>query len=98
MRSSVILKIFALALRARAKVVSMTSDSKKLFTGPGWYYTIPNLVYLSQQITSSEDPTDVHIVPPPPLWHVPLVLLSAGNHNDTRTTLVASGPPGLSTA
>ena len=90
------LNIFALALRARAKIVTMTSDFKKLFTGPGWYYIIPNLVYLSQQITSSEDPT--HAWHPQPIWHVHLVPLSAGKHNDTRTTLVASGPPGLSPA
>ena len=33
LKSSVILKIFALALQARAKNFSVTSDSKKLFTG-----------------------------------------------------------------
>ena len=41
LKSSFILKIFALALRARAKILSMTSDSKKLFTGNGWYYILP---------------------------------------------------------
>ena len=40
LKSSVILEIFALALQARAKIFSMTSDSKKLFTDPGWYYIL----------------------------------------------------------
>ena len=41
LKSSVILKIFALAFQARAKIFSMTSDSKKLFTGTEWYDILP---------------------------------------------------------
>ena len=45
LKSLVILKMFALAALVQ-KFVRMTSDFKKLFTGPGKNYILPNFVYI----------------------------------------------------